>query len=273
MNIIIFGPPGAGKGTQSKFIEKKYNLLQLSTGELLRNEIKNKTQLGLEISSIINSGDLVSDDIVSKLIEKYISDKKNKQRLIFDGYPRNIDQAKNLDKLLKKYNQSIDIVLKLSVSLETVKKRISERKTQEKRADDSEAIAIKRYQNYEKSSKPVIDFYNEIVLLYGVISPDLCTKESCPIMNAGRKFTYVTSTSHHSTSHHITRQTFTDICGPTEKNTKHRRKCQPLNIFIVSWNGWIDKSVMNVSYRRMVFRIERILKSSSKSFSDKQPFN
>lgn len=113
----------------------------------------------------------------------------------------------------------------------------------------------------------VIDFYNEIVLLYGVISPDLCTKESCPIMNAGRKFTYVTSTSHHSTSHHITRQTFTDICGPTEKNTKHRRKCQPLNIFIVSWNGWIDKSVMNVSYRRMVFRIERILKSSSKSFS------
>ena len=80
MNIIIFGPPGAGKGTQSKFIEKKYNLLQLSTGELLRNEIKNKTQLGLEISSIINSGDLVSDDIVSKLIEKYISDKKNKQR-------------------------------------------------------------------------------------------------------------------------------------------------------------------------------------------------
>ena len=165
MNIIIFGPPGAGKGTQSKFIEKKYNLLQLSTGELLRSEIKNKTQLGLEISSIINSGDLVSDDIVSKLIEKYISDKKNKQRLIFDGYPRNIDQAKNLDKLLKKYNQQIDIVLKLSVSLETIKKRITERKSQEQRTDDSDEIAIKRFKTYELSSEPVLDYYKQSNLL------------------------------------------------------------------------------------------------------------
>ena len=165
MNIIIFGPPGAGKGTQSKFIEKKYNLLQLSTGELLRNEIKNKTQLGLEISSIINSGDLVSDDIVSKLIEKYISDKKNKQRLIFDGYPRNIDQAKNLDRLLKKHNQQIDIVLKLSVSLETIKKRITERKSQEQRTDDSDEIAIKRFKTYELSSEPVLDYYRQSNLL------------------------------------------------------------------------------------------------------------
>ena len=165
MNIIIFGPPGAGKGTQSKFIEKKYNLLQLSTGELLRNEIKNKTQLGLEISSIINSGDLVSDDIVSKLIEKYISDQKNKQRLIFDGYPRNLDQAKNLDKLLKKYNQQIDIVLKLSVSLETIKKRITERKSQEQRTDDSDEIAIKRFKTYELSSEPVLDYYKQSNLL------------------------------------------------------------------------------------------------------------
>ena len=165
MNIILFGPPGAGKGTQSKFIEKKYNLLQLSTGELLRNEIKNKTQLGLEISSIINSGDLVSDEIVSKLIEKYISDQKNKQRLIFDGYPRNIDQAKNLDKLLKKYNQQIDIVLKLSVSLETIKKRITERKSQEQRTDDSDEIAIKRFKTYELSSEPVLDYYDQSNLL------------------------------------------------------------------------------------------------------------
>ena len=165
MNIIIFGPPGAGKGTQSKFIEKKYNLLQLSTGELLRNEIKNKTQLGLEISSIINSGDLVSDEIVSKLIEKYISDQKNKQRLIFDGYPRNIDQAKNLDKLLKKYNQQIDIVLKLSVSLETIKRRISERKSLEQRTDDSDEIAIKRFKTYELSSEPVLDYYKQSNLL------------------------------------------------------------------------------------------------------------
>ena len=165
MNIIIFGPPGAGKGTQSKFIVNKYNLYQLSTGELLRNEIKNKTELGSQISSIINSGELVSDEIVSNLIEKFISNDTYKHKIIFDGYPRNLTQAKNLDNLLKKYKQKIDIVLKLSVSLETVKKRISERQNQEKRADDNEEIAIKRYKTYEKSSEPVIDYYKQSNLL------------------------------------------------------------------------------------------------------------
>ena len=88
-----------------------------------------------------------------------------KNRLIFDGYPRNLIQAKNLDNLLKKYNQKIDIVLKLSVSLETIKKRISERKNLEKRIDDNEKIAIKRFEMYEKNIKPVIDFYKQSNLL------------------------------------------------------------------------------------------------------------
>ena len=165
MNIVIFGPPGAGKGTQSKFIVNKFNLYQLSTGDLLRNEIKNKTKLGSEISSIINSGELVSDEIVGDLIEKFVSNSNYKNQIIFDGYPRTLIQAKNLDDLLKKYKQKIDIVLKLSVSLETVKKRILERQTQEKRADDSEAIAIKRYKTYENSSEPVIDYYKQSNLL------------------------------------------------------------------------------------------------------------
>ena len=165
MNIVIFGPPGAGKGTQSKFIENEYNLYQLSTGELLRKEISNKTKLGSEISSIINSGELVSDHIVSDLIEKFIANKDYKGRLIFDGYPRSLNQAKNLDILLNKYEQKIDIVLKLSVSLETVKKRISERLTQENRADDSEEIAIKRYKTYENASLEVMDYYKELDLL------------------------------------------------------------------------------------------------------------
>ena len=165
MNIVIFGPPGAGKGTQSKFIVKKYNIHQLSTGDLLRDEIKNGTELGSKISSIINSGELVSDEIVGDLIEKFISNKNYKNKIIFDGYPRTLPQAKNLDILLKNYNQKIDIVLKLNVSLETIKKRILERKSIEKRADDNEEIVIKRFQTYEKSSEPVLNYYKQTKLL------------------------------------------------------------------------------------------------------------
>ena len=191
MNIVIFGPPGAGKGTQSKFIVKKYNLFQLSTGELLRNEIINKTDLGIKVSSIMNKGNLVSDNIVSDLIEKFISDRKYSNRLIFDGYPRNKIQAENLNVLLNKNNQKIDLVLKLSVSLDVIKKRITGRsvclicdkiyneffnpapiksdccasKYLQKRSDDTLDIAISRFETYEKSIIPVIDFYKESKLL------------------------------------------------------------------------------------------------------------
>ena len=165
MNIVIFGPPGAGKGTQSKFIVNKFNLHQLSTGDLLRNEIKNKTKLGSEISSIMNSGELVSDKIVNELIEKFVSNNVYKDKIIFDGYPRTLEQAMNLDNMLKKYDQKIDIVLKLSVTLKTVKQRILERQVQENRSDDNEETAIKRFKTYEKSSETVMNYYMESNLL------------------------------------------------------------------------------------------------------------
>ena len=122
MNVIIFGPPGAGKGTQSEFIVKKFNLFKLSTGDLLRDEIKKKSELGLQITSIVNSGGLVSDYVINNLIENIVSNKDYKNRIIFDGYPRNLSQAENLNILLLKYYQKIDLVIRLKVSLDTIKK-------------------------------------------------------------------------------------------------------------------------------------------------------
>ena len=187
MNIILFGPPGAGKGTQAQFIVKKYNYFQLSTGNLLRDEIKSNTSLGSKIEKLISNGEFVKDDIVNTLLKKCISNLKFRDRIIFDGYPRNIEQANNLKSTLTEFNQDIGHIIFLNVSKEIIEKRIMGRMTCErcnmtfneyfnkeeinlhpcgikylkKRKDDNLDVIIARYEIYMKSTKPVLDFYSK----------------------------------------------------------------------------------------------------------------
>ena len=161
MNIIIFGPPGAGKGTQAKFLVKKLNSFQVSTGDMLRDEINKDTEIGKKIINNMNDGKFVDDEIVNKLLEKIIFDSNKKNKLIFDGYPRTINQAKNLEILLNNSNQKIDYIFFLNVNKDSIVKRIEKRKILEKRTDDDSSTILKRYETYMEITKPVLDYYSK----------------------------------------------------------------------------------------------------------------
>ena len=161
MNIILFGPPGAGKGTQSKYLVNKLKAFQISTGDLLREEIKKNSDIGKLITNDMNNGKFISDDIVNKLIENLVSDPKKKNNLIFDGYPRSLSQAKNLELLLKNSNQTIDLILFLNVDKDTILKRLEKRKILENRSDDVSDTIIRRYETYMETTKPVLNFYSK----------------------------------------------------------------------------------------------------------------
>tara|TARA_Y100000590_G_scaffold404122_1_gene491379 strand:+ start:109 stop:753 length:645 start_codon:yes stop_codon:yes gene_type:complete len=187
VNLIFFGAPGAGKGTQAIFIAKKFNLYQLSTGDILRNEIKNKTEIGKKIEQIINEGGFVTDSIINDLLKKIITNPSYRNRIIFDGYPRNVQQAENLELMLNADNQSINFIFFLKVNREILEKRILGRiicekcnktfneylnkkeeiekhdcgtKYLKKRKDDNEEVLVTRYDEYMRKTKPVLDFYS-----------------------------------------------------------------------------------------------------------------
>jgi len=161
VNVILFGPPGAGKGTQAKYLVKKLNGFQISTGDILRDEIKKDTEVGKQIIQNMNDGKFVEDQIVNNLIRNYIFDPQKKNKLIFDGYPRSLSQAKNLDLLLKNSNQKINHIFFLNVKKEIIIKRIEKRKTIEKRSDDNLETILKRHDTYMETTKPVLDFYSK----------------------------------------------------------------------------------------------------------------
>ena len=161
MNIILFGPPGAGKGTQSKYLVDKLKNIQVSTGDILREEIKKNSDIGQQITNNMNEGKFVSDEIVNELIEKIIFDPQKKDKLIFDGYPRSLSQAKYLDLLLDKSNQKIDHIFFLNVNKDTIVERIEKRKVLENRSDDNTDIILKRYDTYMETTRPVLDFYSK----------------------------------------------------------------------------------------------------------------
>ena len=161
MNIILFGPPGAGKGTQSKYLLDKLKNFQVSTGDILREEIKRNTFIGQQIISNMNEGKFVSDEIVNKLIEKIIYDPQKKDKLIFDGYPRSLSQAKYLNVMLDKSNQKIDHIFFLNVNKDIIIERIEKRKILEKRSDDDTDTILKRYDTYMETTRPVLDYYSK----------------------------------------------------------------------------------------------------------------
>jgi len=187
VNIILFGPPGAGKGTQAQFIVKKHNYFQLSTGDLLRNEVKQKTSLGTEIDKLISNGKFVSDETVKKLLRQSIENLKFRDRIIFDGYPRNVKQAASLESILSEFDQKIGHIIFLNVSRDIIEKRIMGRMTCDKchmtlnkffnkeqielhpcgkefllkRKDDNLETVIARYDTYMSTTKPILDFYSK----------------------------------------------------------------------------------------------------------------
>ena len=194
MNIILFGPPGAGKGTQSHNLVNDYNLKKISTGELLRKEITNKTSLGNQIRSIMDSGSLVSDKIMNDLISKNLLKNEIYEKLIFDGYPRNLNQAIELDNMIKIKGKKISCVLSLEVDKNTVIKRISGRQTCAncglifnkyfspptdsnhkcdkkfliKRSDDNETTLENRFDTYYKKTLPILNYYKKQNLFHQI---------------------------------------------------------------------------------------------------------
>jgi adenylate kinase len=169
LNIVLFGPPGAGKGTQAEFIIKSYNLIHLSTGDLLRNEIASGTRLGMEAKAYMDKGELVPDAVVIGMIENKLESNKDANGFIFDGFPRTVDQAKALDELLDRKGSPITAMLSLEVEKQELIDRLLSRGKSSGRADDQDKSIIEnRISVYNEKTSPLIEYYKKQDKYYGI---------------------------------------------------------------------------------------------------------
>ena len=162
MNLILLGPPGCGKGTQAANLVKKYDYCQLSTGDILRESVANETQTGKIVKDVLASGKLVDDGLIIKIMEEKIIETKSKPGRIFDGFPRTLTQANELEGLLKRFQMELNLVIELVVDQHSLIERIMKRaqESEEKREDDNSVIVEKRLEVYNRETKPIIDFYS-----------------------------------------------------------------------------------------------------------------
>ena len=170
MNIILLGAPGSGKGTQSVILNKKLGLVQLSTGEIIRENIEKKTKLGVQVKNLVDNGEFVSDEIILSIISKRISEDDCGKGFILDGFPRNLNQASKFDEILLQKDKKIDFVIELNVSKQNIFKRIENRaiESNEARADDKKDILINRLNIYDEQTKPLVPYYKRVKLHYEV---------------------------------------------------------------------------------------------------------
>ena len=162
MNVILFGAPGAGKGTQANFLINEFDLTQISTGDMLREAVKSKTELGKKVETIMANGDLVPDDIIFSLISNRLNNQDTKNGFILDGFPRNLNQAQKLDEILYDVNTHLDFVFHIDVEEAILTSRIENRAKQEKvtRKDDTSSVLIERLKVYNRETKPVLEYYS-----------------------------------------------------------------------------------------------------------------
>ena len=183
MIVILLGPPGAGKGTQANILCKSKELFHFSTGDILRDEIKKKSEIGQKIENIINAGKLVGDEIIVQIVEKILSEQLSKNKgILFDGFPRNLDQAHAFGELLKKMKQKIDCVIHILIDKEEIIKRIRKRQSEENREDDNIDVLKSRINVYLKETTPLIDLYkkkNVLKALNGMQSIENVSKDIC----------------------------------------------------------------------------------------------